>query len=235
MKKNIFVDLILDLIPGVVEEQDENIDKAALCVKESITKGGLLLAFGSGHSYGNAIEICGRAGGLIPSKLIEEPSRGIYEMVEGVGEQFVKRTDIRENDVVVLISNSGRNPLSIEIAEFAQKQGAKIIVLTALAVSKTLTSRHSNGKLLYEYADVVLDNMGEYGDAAITIEGLETPTGGTSSIIGNILLDEMMIRALQLMIEEGYTPPIFMSANIDGGPEFNQVLLDQYAERLYRF
>lgn len=54
--------------------QQENIHKAALLISESIRSGGILQAFGSGHSYAGAIEVCGRAGGLIPSKVVRDHS-----------------------------------------------------------------------------------------------------------------------------------------------------------------
>ncbi len=155
-------------------------------------------------------------------------------MIEGVGEQFSLITDFRAEDVLIMISNSGRNPLSIELAKHAKSKGTKIIVLTSLQCSKELTSRHSSGKLLYHFADQILDNHGVYGDAAIEIEGLSVKTGGTSSIIGSLLLNETIIRAIQIMINNGYIPPIYMSANIDGGPEYNQKLLHQYQDRLLR-
>lgn len=67
-------------------------------------------------------------------------------MIEGVGTKFMEQVDIRDNDCFVLISNSGRNPMSIEIADIVKQKGNKIIVVTSLDVSKTMTSRHSSGK-----------------------------------------------------------------------------------------
>lgn len=71
----------------------------------------------------------------------------------------MRQVDVQPEDVFIIISNSGRNPLSIEMAEYVKKKGCKVIVVTALEVSKSSTSRHSSGKLLYEFADVVLDNQ----------------------------------------------------------------------------
>lgn len=75
----------------------------------------------------------------------------------------MKKLDLRPQDCLVVISNSGRNPLGIEMAELAQKRGVKTIVVTALEVSKAGTSRRSDGKLLYEFGDVVLDNKSSFG------------------------------------------------------------------------
>ena len=232
--KNKFFKVVEELLDDLENSQSENIIKAGNIVAECIMNGGIVQAFGSGHSYAAAIEICGRAGGLIPSKVITDPAGGMYEMVEGVGEQLVKKADIRKEDCVFLISNSGRNPLGIEIAEFAKRKGAKIIVVTSYNVSKGMTSRHSSGKKLYEFADVILDNRGVDGDASIEVVGLPVKVGGTSSVAAAVLLNATMLHAIETMVSKEYIPPVFMSANVDGGPEFNQKLLDQYADRIYR-
>nr|WP_279386571.1 hypothetical protein [Candidatus Cryosericum septentrionale] len=43
-----------------------------------------------------------------------------------------------------------------------------------------------------------------------------------------------MVFAIREMLEAGYVPPVFMSANVDGGPEFNKQYTAKYADRLYR-
>ncbi len=214
---------IIKRIDEVTDGQEDAIHEAATIFADTIERGGIIRAFGSGHSFGNALEICGRAGGYIQTRIIREPSNGIYEMLNGTGEQFMHKLDLRPQDCLVVISNSGRNPLGIDIAELAQKKGVKTIVVTALEVSKAGTSRRADGKLLYEFGDVVLDNKSSFGDACIDVEGLDTKVGGTSLYTGYILL------------ERGVPPPVFMSANVDGGPEFNQKLLDKFADRLAEY
>lgn len=158
-----FKEEIIKRIDEVTEGQDEAIHEAATIFADTIERGGIIRAFGSGHSFGNALEICGRAGGYIQTRIIREPSTGIYEMLNGTGVEFMKKLDLRPQDCLVVISNSGRNPLGIEMAELAQKRGVKTIVVTALEVSKAGTSRRSDGKLLYEFGDVVLDNKSSFG------------------------------------------------------------------------
>lgn len=221
-------------VMGKLEKtQTQNIHAAAELVSDSIRKGGILQAFGSGHSYAGAIEVCGRAGGLIPSKIIRDKAEGTYESVEGNAPILMRCVDIQPNDIFILISNSGRNPMSIEMADIIKKKGNKLIVVTALDVSKSSASRHSSGKLLYEFADVVLDNQSEFGDAALEIEGLDTRVCGTSSFSTCLLLQQTMYEAIKDMKEKGYEPPVFKSANIDGGKEFNNVLEQKYADRIW--
>ena len=41
--------------------------------------------------------------------------------------------------------------------------------------------------------------------------------------------------SMDILLERGVVPPVFMSANVDDGPEFNQRLLDQFKHRLAEF
>lgn len=234
MRNKVFIE-VEKLLQKVEENQMDNVHAAAKLVADSIMSGGILQAFGSGHSFCGAVEITGRAGGLIPAKNIKDPAMGKYEMLEGVGVQLSKSVEILENDVVVLISNSGRNPMGIELAQYVNRVGAKLIVVTALDASKSMTSRHSSGKLLYEFADVVLDNGVGFGDSSIEVEGLEDKVIGLSSISVATLLQAVILESIELMVAQGYKPPVYLSANIDGGPEHNEKLIEQYKHRIYRF
>lgn len=230
-----FNEAILDRLTSITKGQEEQIKKAGELIANTIEKGGIIQSFGSGHSYGNALEVSGRAGGFIQTKIINEPSRGNYEMVEGVGTQFMKHLDLREQDTMILISNSGRNPLGIEMAMGAKAKGVKIIVVTAYDIASNSTSRHSSGKMLHDFADVILDNRSIFGDSCIEVPGIPVKVGGTSLYTGCMLLDCAMMDALDILLEKGITPPVFMSANVDGGPEFNQKYLDMFKDRLTQY
>ncbi|WP_297437815.1 SIS domain-containing protein [uncultured Clostridium sp.] len=229
-----FFDIVSEKVNIIMNNEKENIQSAAQVIADSIMSGGIIQSFGSGHSYAGAIEIAGRAGGLIPAKVIEDPTRGELEIVEGSGKALMRRVQLEKNDVVVIISNSGRNPMPLEIAEIAKAKGVKIIAVTALEISKKTTSRHSSGKRLFEFADVVLNNHSVDGDCAITMEGLDVPVGPTSSIACSLLLNAAILEAYEIMISKGYKVPVFKSANVDGGREFNKTLLEKYAHRIYR-
>lgn len=224
---------VVELIQKLEATQKENVEKAARLFADSLKNGGMLQAFGSGHSQAGASELCSRAGGFIPTKQIKEPAGGAYEGVEGVGTRFMKKVDVREHDVVVLISNSGRNPLPIEIAIEAKKKGAKVVVITSMESTTKLTSKHSAGKNLYEYGDVVLDNCVAEGDAMLELEGLDTKICGMSAITTDLLIQATVYRAAEMMLEEGVVPPVFKSQNIDGGPEYNDALTAKFFDRMY--
>ncbi len=232
--RNEYFKVIEELLKEVEATQSGNITIAGEMIAQSIMDGGILQAFGSGHSFAAAIEITNRAGGLIPAKAIKEPAGGMYETIEGVGNLFLKRSDIRKEDIVVLISNSGRNPLPIEIALKCREIGAKIIVVTSLESSKELLSKHSCGKNLWELGDVVLDNRVMKGDSTIEVPGLPVRVCGTSSVSAAVMLNAAVLEAIQIMLSKGYVPPVYMSQNVDGGAEFNERLTAKYADRLNR-
>ena len=111
--------------------------------------------------------------------------------------------------------------------------GAKLIVVTSLESSKKLTSRHSSGRLLYEFADVILDNLSVEGDAAIPVDGLPVKICGTSSIAAAALLQSTILEAVELMLARGFQPPVRLSANVDGGTERSLEIEKQYKQRIY--
>jgi uncharacterized phosphosugar-binding protein len=136
---------------------------------------------------------------------------------------------ISPKDSMIIISNSGRNALPIEVAMVAKEEKLPLIVITSLAHSKSVTSRHSSGKRLFELADIVLDNHGDPGDAAVKLPGFEIPVGPTSTITGAFIMNEIMISATRWLIENGVTPPVFKSANLDGSKQHNDELRSRYS------
>lgn len=232
--RNRYFETIEVLLKEIEETQEEAIHQAAQLIADSLQKGGILQSFGSGHSYAAAIEVANRAGGLFAAKVIKDPAMGIYEVLEGSGDILMRKVEVLPEDVVLIISNSGRNPLPLEIAMKVKEIGAKLIVVTSLNASKGMKSRHKSGKLLYEFADVVLDNHSIDGDAAIEVKGLPTKICGTSSIAAAALLQATILESVEIMLANGFEPPVRISANVDGGTERSIKIEKAYANRINR-
>jgi uncharacterized phosphosugar-binding protein len=81
---------------------------------------------------------------------------------------------------------------------------------------------------LYEICDLYLDNFGAIGDASIELNGLNTKVGATSTVIGAALLQAIMVQATELLIEKGFQPEIWSSANTESGEESNESLTKKY-------
>lgn len=221
----------------VLEHEMPNIQLAADFVTESCKQGGKFYVFGSGHSHMIAEELYLRAGGLalvhgiLPAELMlhEMANKSTYlERIEGYSQALVELYRVDEKDTVMVISNSGRNAVPVEMCLAAKEKGAKVIAMTSMQHSSNCTSRHSSGKKMYEIADVTIDNWGEPGDAAFPIEGLDSTIGPTSSITGITIAQALVCQVVDNLVKAGIEPPVFKSSNIDGGDAHNNQMFDKY-------
>ncbi len=219
---------VKELLDKAVGGQQEPIDRAAQVIADSLAGGGLLHLFGAGHSHMLVEELYGRAGGLTPVNAILIPRLMLHEdMVqstllerrEELAQEILADQPLQPGDVMLVISNSGRNGLSIEVARLARQQGLIVIALTAVDYSRTLSSRHSTGLRLLEVADIVLDNHGQPGDACLEFSALGIRTGPTSTIVGAAILDAVMVEVIARLMRLGVTPPVLVSVNLVGADE----------------
>lgn len=79
---------------------------------------------------------------------------------------LLEKYPIREGDVLISISNSGRNAVPVLLAKEALERGAYVITLTSMQHTSAVTSRNSLNLRLFETADLVLDNGGVLGDVS---------------------------------------------------------------------
>jgi len=223
-----YLDLVCTLLQNMKTTQGEAIREAAALVGDTILSGGLVYTFGSGHSQLLSQEVHARAGGLYPVMQIVDPLWGRAERLEGLGEIFLKGLPLKAGETIFVISNSGRNPEPIEVATLARQMGLHVIVVTSLTHSKSVTSRHSSGKKLYELGDVVLDTGAPAGDACLNFKGLDVKAGAVSTVLGAALLNAVMVEAIQYILDKGGHPPVLMSANLDGNEEYNARVMASY-------
>lgn len=219
-------------------EQDSMNQAIDLLAKANLEKKSIYI-FGASHAGILAEEMYYRAGGLmtinaifgrevmLDRKPITLTSK--MERLEGYGLLLAASVSFKEADVLILHSVSGRNPIIIDLAIAARLQGVKIISLTNVAYSKSVTSRHSSGKRLFEVSDVVIDNHGDIGDACCAVDGIEQKVGPSSTVIGATILNSIIVEVCKKLIANGVQyPPIFYSANLDGGDKLNAELFSKY-------
>ncbi len=216
--------LVHALLDRIETEQMESIRRAAHILATVIKNEGIIHVFGTGHSHMMALELFDRAGGLAPVNPILDSGLMLHESaltstllerLEGYAPIVLKRYSLKPQDCMIIISNSGRNPAPIEAAIEAKRLGLPVIALTSLQQSKTLSSRHSSGKHLCDFADVVLDNLGVPGDAALTVDGLPYRICPTSTIVGASILESVVYYTVVELLREGIDPPLLTSANLD--------------------
>lgn len=241
-----YLEALAPIMTAVSAQANGPIQTAADLVVESLRANGVVQAFGSGHSEALAMEIAGRAGGLVPTNRIAlrdlvllggEPrevlSNGILERDPSVARRLYDLTSPAASDIFVIASNSGVNGSIVELATVVKEKGHKLIALTSLQHTSGVESRHPSGTKLIDHADVVLDNGAPYGDSV-----LELPGGGSvcavSSITAALLAQLLVAEVVRRLTEAGETPPVYLSANIPGGDDHNHVLEEKYDGRIRR-
>ncbi|QQK06945.1 sugar isomerase domain-containing protein [Miniphocaeibacter halophilus] len=242
-----YFDKIIEKLKIVEKEEKYKIEGTIDLLVEAIEKKQSIYIFGASHAGILTQEMYYRAGGLMVINPIfgreimldTEPITLTSQMerLEGYGENLGKTVDFKENDVLILHSVSGRNSVILDLGLYAKKKGVKIIALTNLEYSKSVESRHSSRKKLYELADITIDNHGDIGDAMCEIEGLEQKVGPSSTVVGATILNTIVSEVCKKLIENGKVhPPIYYSANLDGGDELNKKLKDEFKELIhYRY
>ena len=236
-----YADSIHALLKQIEATQAEKIQAAAVVLAETIAHDGIIYTFGTGHSHLIAEDVVYRAGGLVPIDAILEPSltghtqvhkSETMERVEGIAEVIINYYDIQAKDALIIISNSGRNAAPIEMAKIAQERGCKVIAVTSISHSQGTTSRHSSGKKLFDYADIVIDNQAPKGDTIMQLDGMPAPIGACSGVTGLFIMQMMMVATCQTLLEKGIQPPVFRSGNLDGSDSYNKTMMQKYAGRI---
>jgi uncharacterized phosphosugar-binding protein len=214
------------ILAEVSAQQAEPIQKAGDLVAQAIAGGRVVQAFGSGHSHMIAEEAFFRAGGLVPVNLILDESliflNGAVESTRaerqpGYAATILEREDIRAGDVAMVISNSGRNAVPIEMALHFKAAGVKVIAITNPRQAASSPSRHESGKYLYQVADLVIDNCIPVGDAVLEVPGLAQKMGPSSTVAGAAIMNAIMIEAAARLQAMGKNVPVIASANVGTG------------------
>jgi uncharacterized phosphosugar-binding protein len=220
--------------------------EAADLVAESLAAGGVLRAFGTGHSEALAMELAGRAGGFIPTEklalrdivmfggqapeVLRDPK---VERDPALARRIYDLAPVGPEDVFVIASNSGGNGSIVEMAAVVKDKGHPLIAITSMAHTARITSRHPSGKRLFEFADVVLDNGAPYGDAVLTLPDGQTACGVSS--IGSALLAQLLVaETIERLLARGVEPPLYLSANIAEGDAHNDALEAKYVGKIRR-
>jgi uncharacterized phosphosugar-binding protein len=211
----------------------------------ALDAGGVIHAFGTGHSEAFAMEISGRAGGLIPTNkfalrdLVMHGDRGVDVLTSSLErepwlvDELMSTVPVGDDDVFLIASNSGVNGSIVGTALWAKERGHQVIAVTSMEHTMRVEPKHPSGKRLADVADVVIDNLAPYGDTTLEVSG-GIGAGAISSITAAFIAQLLTLGVARTMADRGDTPPMYISANIPGGDEHNAVLEDRYRGRIRR-
>ena len=240
---DMYFNSIKEKLEKVLDTQRENIEKVANIFAEGIENKKTIFVFGTSHGGMITEELYYRAGGLAVINPIFNPALVLsvrpitmtsqFERLEGQSQALLDSSKAKSGDIILIHSVSGRNSSIVEMALAAKEKGLTVIGLTNLNTSTNSKSRHESGKRLFEICDIYIDNCGDIGDASIKFDGLEQKAGATSTVIGATIVNSISVRTVELLLEKGIEPPIFYSANIDGGDEKNQKIFEEYKDNIH--
>lgn len=234
------------ILKKIEESQLGKIEEAAEIISQAIVDGHMLFAFGCSHSSLPVQEIFYRAGGLMLVNPIFGPGLSLedfpptftskMERLEGYGRLLLDRLPTKAGDVLLLVSVSGRNAVPVDMAMAAKEKGMKVIGLTSMEYTTSVSSRHSSGKRMYELVDVVIDNPVPAGDAILEVEGVPQKICPISGVTSCAILHALIAATVEKLLAKGFTPPVHLADNVPGGDEYNKRLRAEYKDRmLYAF
>ncbi len=123
-------------LADVMTSQADALEKAARILAVTIERGGVVQAFGTGHSRAVTLELCSRAGGLAPMSMMAVKDLVMFggaspgliidptsERESGLAARIYELAAPDAADAFVIVSNSGINPAIVEMAQLARERG----------------------------------------------------------------------------------------------------------------
>lgn len=234
---------IQTLLDEVLDSEERNIEEVVRLLARKIKEKKNIFIFGASHAGILAEEVFYRAGGLAVINPIMESSLMLntrpvtftsrMERLPGYGKEIAQKIPLNSGDVVICHSVSGRNPVMIDFVKEVKEKGGIVIAITNLNYSRSVEARKKGDKRLFELADIVIDNHGERGDACINFEELEQKVAPTSTVVGATIINSIVCGVVEELLSLGIEPPIFYSANLDGGDEKNKAIFERYKENIF--
>ena len=237
MIRDTYLKNIFDVLSKINDTQNEKLLKAAELVSDVITNDGIIYIFGCGHSHLIGLDCFYRAGGLVNVSAMLDTDLMLHngaaksskmEKMSGIAETIFERYCITDKDLLFVVSTSGKNAVPVEMAKTASKNGIKNIAV----VSSAYFEDKKDAPMLYECADMYIDNCVPHGDAVIDIFGAETKMGSVSTAASSFILQTVLMEGADIAGKSGARIPVYMSGNVEGGAEFNKKLIKEYMPRI---
>lgn len=225
---------IVEILQRIEREERAKMTEAAETVADVICRDGIIYTFGCGHSHLPCLDTFYRAGGLAcVSPILDEDlmlhdgaaKSSRMEKMPGIAAEAFRRHHVTPNDLIVVISASGKNAAPVEMCECAKKAGVKLVTISSSAYI-------DHGAKLLSLGDIAVDCKVPYGDAVIDVG--EAKMGGLSTYASLFILNSILIDGAKKALAKGAVPPIYRSGNVEGGTAKNVALEERYFGRIKR-
>ena len=225
---------IVEILQRIEREERAKMTEAAETVADIICRDGIIYTFGCGHSHLPCLDTFYRAGGLAcVSPILDEDlmlhdgaaKSSRMEKMPGIAAEAFRRHRVTPNDLIVVISASGKNAAPVEMCECAKKAGVKLVTISSSAYI-------DHGAKLLSLGDIAVDSKVPYGDAVIDVG--EAKMGGLSTYASLFILNSILIDGAKKALAKGTVPPVYRSGNVEGGTAKNVALEERYFGRIKR-
>src|SRR5699024_458236 len=158
-------------------------------------------------------EVYYRAGGLVPiHPILHEPlmlhegavQSSINERKNDYAERVMQEQDIKEQDVIFVISTSARNPVPVDVAKMAKQKGAYALVITSIGYSDSQPSQLVGGEYLVDSDDSVIDKHAQGGDALLSDEKVDIDFAPSSAVVGASILYAVLAEYIKHIADAGF-------------------------------
>lgn len=238
-----YYERVTEIMKEAFTKEAEPMERAAEAIAQANEEHRSIFGFGCNHAGLITLELFYRTGGMVTVNPIRAPGMMLdvspitmsseLERIPGYGKVILDGQPCRRGDVIIIHSVSGRNAVTIDMAEAAREKGMTVIVLTNMNTATAVKSRHPSGKMLHDFADILIDNHGDRGDATCTLEGFGQRLASSSTVVGAAILNAIVARASEILYEKGIEPPVFMSGNADGGDEYNKAVIADHRDNIF--
>jgi len=236
---------IVSMYESIVADENGGIEAAAKLMASTIMDGKLIHVIGTGgHSNLGACEMFWRAGGLVPIDAILDPGTSLnygalrsnhIERLSGYAKAVLDAYHI-EDGIILIVNAYGINAMTIDTALEAKKRGLKSIGVTSTSfaenVPKGHAARHPSGKNLHEIVDIFVNSHMPYGDAVVEFEGFGQKVAPSSTLANCFTVNLLVVETVRCLLERGFEPPLWQSANVPGGEEANRKYQEAYRYRI---
>ena len=229
-----YLEQIVEILQRIEREECAKMTEAAETVADVICRDGIIYTFGCGHSHLPCLDTFYRAGGLAcVSPILDEDlmlhdgaaKSSRMEKMSGIAAEAFRRAGVKKDDLVVVISASGKNAAPVEMCGCAKAAGVKIVTISSSAYVE-------HGARLLSLGDIAVDCKVPYGDAVIDVG--EAKMGGLSTYASLFILNSILIDGAKKALAKGTVPPVYRSGNVEGGTAKNVALEERYFGRIKR-
>ena len=227
-----YLNAVQAILDKIRTKEMKKIRAAGKLMAGSISAGGRVYMFGSGHSVIPVLDIFPRYGSFVGFFPLYDPRLmwsnvigpgGARELLwlerqEGYAKVFLQSYPLEKRDVMLVFSHGGLNAAPVEVALEAKAKGLKVVTVSSHANAKIAGRRHSSGRVLSEVADVAIDNRVPPGDSLVDVGQLEKVAAG-STVAAVAIAMALVAETAAGLARKGGVPPTFVSPNVRGVPK----------------